>query len=100
MPFDRSHQSAPGQALYCHSCEAEVPPGAQHCPRCCGEDGQEGAGMRRAVIGGMVGLMTGGILAAILSSVLGQAGGSWMPALGIAAGGTVGGVLIGIFGKR
>jgi hypothetical protein len=100
MPFDRSSQPASGQALYCHNCEAEVPAGASHCPRCCGEDGEQGVAMRRAVIGGMVGLMAGGVLAAICSSALGGAEGGWMLPLVIAAGTTVAGVLVGVLGKR
>ena len=100
MPFEHSPQSASGRALYCHNCEAEVPAGLAHCPRCCGEDGQQGAAMRRAVIGGMVGLMAGSVLAAVFSSALGGAAGGWGAVLGIAAGATVAGVLLGVFGKR
>lgn len=86
-------------ARVCQNCESAVPAGAEHCPICCGADGQLGVAKRRAVIGALVGLMAGGIAAAVVSSFIGPEG-SWGLVIGIALGGSATGLLVGAFGKE
>lgn len=97
MSFDRSQEPA-GPVLFCHNCEQPVPEGATHCPRCCGEDGQQGATKRRAIIGGMVGLMAGGVLAAISSSIIQPEGDAWRLVFGITAACALTGAILGVWG--
>lgn len=99
MTKDSSCQPAADVALVCQNCEAEVPAGAAHCPRCCGVDGQLGESKRRAVIGGLVGFMAGGVAAAVYSSIVGPESGNWSVVGGIALAGIVFGVLLGVFNR-
>lgn len=90
MPVDQQ------PSLICQNCESAVPLGAEHCPTCCGADGQLGVTKRRAVIGVLVGLMAGGVTAAV---VIGPEG-SWSVVMGIALGGALAGLLVGVLGRR
>ena len=88
------------QRVVCPACERELPKESLHCPYCCGDDGHQGALMRGAYIGAIVGLMVGGVAAAVWSTVVGPERATWELTLGVVAACVTTGLIWGILHQR
>ena len=88
------------QHVVCPSCERELPKGSLHCPYCCGDDGDQGALMRGAYIGAIVGLMVGGIVAAVYSSLVGTDNATWGFSMGVVVACVTTGLIWGVLHQR
>lgn len=88
------------QNVVCPACERELPKGSLHCPSCCGDDGHQGALMRGAYIGAIVGLMVGGIVAAVWSTLVGPDRATWGMTLGLVVACVTAGLIWGILHQR
>lgn len=88
------------QHVVCPSCERELPKGSLHCPYCCGDDGDQGALMRGAYVGAIVGLMVGGIVAAVYSSLVGPDNATWELTLGVVVACVTAGLIWGVLHQR
>lgn len=88
------------QLVVCPACERELPKGSLHCPYCCGDDGHQGALMRGAYIGAIVGLMVGGVAAAVWSTLVGPERATWGLTLGMVVACVTTGSIWGILHQR
>ncbi|MDA0190381.1 MAG: hypothetical protein OSW77_08655 [Proteobacteria bacterium] len=91
---------APPATVTCDNCGGAVPNGAIYCPHCCGADGRDGAVLRGAFVGAVIGTMAGGLLAALWYSLVGPERGSWGMVLGVTVGCATTGLMLGMIRQR